>query len=308
MSYGQISQKHIERLHEGRYRVFADLARHRGAFPRATHFRRPDPGGDRLVFQRLSRHGANRLRPAGHARSLDRCGAGRRRATFPARTTIMFCSSGDRRPAWQGGGASVHLAYVANDATLSTLVELMRHCDLSDEESRLDDRRNSPRRRPKVIWRHNDVADLEAKLKKYPLQTPKIIAFESVYSMDGPYRADRGNLRPRRKIQRHDLSRRSPCGGMYGPRGGGVAERDGVMHRVDIINGTLAKGFGVMGGYIASSKVVCDAIRSFAPGFIFTTSLSPVIAAGALASIRHLKSSNAERENIGNVVRRSSGG
>src|SRR5690606_8954033 len=149
---------------------------------------------------------------------------------------------------------------------------------------------------PKEIWRHNDVSDLEAKLKKYPRHTPKIIAFESVYSMDGHIApigticdlADRyGALTYLDEVQ---------AVGLYGPRGGGIAERDGVMQRVDVINGTLAKGFGVMGGYIAASRACCDAIRSSAPGFIFTTSLAPVIVAGALASVRHLKASSVERE------------
>jgi 5-aminolevulinate synthase len=148
---------------------------------------------------------------------------------------------------------------------------------------------------PKHIFRNNDLDHLEELLKKVPLDTPKLIAFESVYSMDGNISSIGSICELAEKYNALTYLDEVHAVGLYGPRGGGIAELEGAMDRVDIINGTLAKGFGVMGGYIAASKACCDAIRSYAPGFIFTTSLAPAIAAGALASIRHLKVSELER-------------
>jgi 5-aminolevulinate synthase len=196
-------------------------------------------------------------------------------------------------------------AYVANDTTLATLQKLLPGSIIfSDEKnhaSMIAGIRNGGGENR--IWRNNDLADLEAKLKAVARERPKVIAFESVYSMDG-LMAPIGAICD--LAQKHGALTyldEVHAVGLYGPRGGGLAERDGVMHRVDIVNGTLAKGFGVMGGYIAGSTDLCDAIRSYAPGFIFTTSLAPAIAAGAVISIRHLKASGAERERHQDRVR-----
>src|SRR4029077_12662627 len=147
------------------------------------------------------------------------------------------------------------------------------------------------------------LEDLEANLKGVPLDAPKVIAFESVYSMDGLMAPIGAICDLAQKYNALTYLDEVHAVGVYGPRGGGLAERDGVMHRVDIVNGTLAKGFGVMAGYIAASSACCDAIRSYAPGFIFTTSLAPAIASGALASIKHLKRSELERARMRERVR-----
>src|SRR5262249_26301816 len=191
-------------------------------------------------------------------------------------------------------------AYIANDTTLSTLQKLLPGCIIfSDEQnhaSMIAGIRNG--RGEKRIWRNNDLTDLEAKLAGSEPSRPKVIAFESVYSMDGGVAPIAAICELARKYKALTYLDEVHAVGLYGPRGGGVAEREGVMQHVDIINGTLAKGFGIMGGYIAAGADICDAIRSYAPGFIFTTSLAPAIAAGAMASVRHLKVSSAERQRL----------
>ena len=302
MDYTSAFAKALQALRdEGRYRVFADIRRDRGQFPAARRFTR---GGSQPItvwcsndYLGMGQHPV--VLAAMHA-ALDTAGAGSGGTRNISGTSHYHVELEAELADLHGKAAALLFtsAYVANDTTLATLQKLLPGCVvLSDEKnhaSMIAGIRNGGG--PKRIWRNNDLADLEAKLRELDPGRPKIIAFESVYSMDGsmaPIGAicdlaqDYGALTYLDEV--HAV-------GLYGPRGGGLAERDRVMHRVDIVNGTLAKGFGIMGGYIAASTDICDAIRSYAPGFIFTTSLAPAIAAGAIASIRHLKASHAERE------------
>jgi 5-aminolevulinate synthase len=301
-NYDRILAQGIGRLRaEGRYREFADICRVRGRFPRALY---RGQGTEREVtvwcsndYLGMGQHPA--VLAAMHA-AIDEVGAGSGGTRNISGTTHYHVELEHELADLHGKDAALlfNSGYMANEASLSSLVRALPNCIvLSDElnhASMIEGIRHG--RGEKLIWRHNDLADLEAKLKTLAADRPKLIAFESIYSMDGDIAPLPEICALAKRYGALTYLDEVHAVGMYGARGGGIAERDGVLGEIDIIEGTLAKAFGLMGGYIAANATIIDAIRSFAPGFIFTTSIAPAIAAGATAAIRHLKASSIERQ------------
>ena len=286
----------ISKLHEeGRYRTFIDIERRKGQFPHAV-WRKAD-GTEKPItvwcgndYLGMGQHPA--VLAAMHE-ALDATGAGSGGTRNISGTTVYHKRLEAELADLHGKEAALLFtsAYIANDATLSTLPKLFPgliiYSDALNHASMIEGvRRNGGAKR---IFRHNDVAHLRELLAADDPSAPKLIAFESVYSMDGDFGPIAEIVALAEEFGALTYLDEVHAVGMYGPRGAGVAEKLGLMDRIDIINGTLGKAFGVFGGYIAASAKMCDAVRSYAPGFIFTTSLPPTVAAGAAASVAHLK-------------------
>jgi 5-aminolevulinate synthase len=310
MNYDQVFAEQLDTLRDaGNYRVFAEIERQAGSFPRARRWAEGAQVGDVTVWCSNDYLGMGqhpKVLAAMHE-TLDRCGAGAGGTRNISGTNHQHVLLETELADLHGKEAALIFTsgYVSNWAALSTLASRLPDCvvlsDALNHASMIEGIRHS--RAECKRWRHNDVAHLDELLSQVAPGRAKLVAFESVYSMDGDIAPIAEILDVCEKHGALSYIDEVHAVGLYGPRGGGVAEQLGLMDRIDLIEGTLGKAFGVMGGYIAASKNLCDFVRSFASGFIFSTALPPAVAAGATASIRHLKESQIERVRHQNRVK-----
>jgi 5-aminolevulinate synthase len=303
LDYQRIFAQAIDRLHaEGRYRVFIDILRNKGSFPNARCFAGHN-GPKPIVVWCSNDYLAMAQHPdviAAMEEALHDVGAGSGGTRNIGGNTHFHVELEAELADLHGKDAALIFTsgYISNEATLSTLGRLLPGCVIFSDElnhaSMIAGIRSSGCE--KRVFRHNDLAHLEELLAAEDPEAPKLIAFESVYSMDGDIAPIAAICDLADKYNALTYLDEVHAVGMYGPRGGGISDRDDLAGRVTVIEGTLGKAFGIMGGYVAAERNIVDVVRSYAPGFIFTTSLSPVLVAGALASVRHLKRSSAERE------------
>ena len=286
---------------EGRYRVFADLKRYRGEFPRAR-WTRPDGGQTDVVVWCSNDYlgqGQNPIVLDAMHKAIDEAGSGSGGTRNISGTTCYHVALEHELASLHGKEAALLFTsgYVANEAALSTLTKILPGLIVFSDElnhaSMIAGIRNG--RCEYKVFRHNDLEHLEQLLAQAPADAPKLVAFESVYSMDGDISDIAGTIALAKKYGALTYLDEVHAVGLYGEHGAGVAQRDGVMDQIDIIEGTLGKAFGVMGGYIAGDADMVDAIRTYASGFIFTTSLPPALSAGAVASVRWLREHNEVR-------------